>query len=253
MLRPGRSARLTVWGNALLHDQTSPDDAAVEICADDAVHRVQVDQGPPVALTMAFGSWRRAGVTGLRLSLPVAGDPAGLPAHPDLLDAAVEANGAVVAWHGERDAVLAYVAESAGRGVLWRRFDLVGSVRVPPTGSLAERDRGLRVALREATTMLADLEVASWREGVGEVLSLVRVASDDGLAPGYPDRARVVADQARRLRVVVALALEDDGGAVHSHAMNGRRQALAALDRAARYAEMAACNAILEPQAGAVR
>ncbi len=232
----------------------SPDVAAASICGDDAVHRVQVEpDDAPVALTMAFGLWRRDGITGLRLSLPVPGDPAGLPADPDLLAAAVHGAGAVVAWRSERAAVLAYVPETAGRGVLWRRFDLAGSVCAPPAGSLAEHDRGMRAALREATSTLLELEVASWREGVGDHLTGLRDATDDGLAPGYPDRARAVAGQARRLRAVVALALEDDGGAVHTHAMNGRHQALAGLDRAARYAEMAACNAILESQPGAVR
>jgi hypothetical protein len=253
MLCPQRSARLTVWGNALLRGHTSPDVAAASICCDDAVHRVEGDDAAPLALTMAFGAWRRAGVTGLRLSLPVAGDPAGLPARPDLLAAAVDAHGAAVAWRGEREAVLAYVPETAGRGVLWRRFDLTGSVCAPPAGSLAEHDRELRSALREVTQALGDLDVASWRAGVGDALTLLRDAPAEGLAPGYPDRARAVAGQARRLRSVVALALEDDGGAVHTHAMSGRRRALAALDRAARYAEMAACNAILEPQPGAVR
>jgi hypothetical protein len=250
MPRPERAPRLTVWGNAVLRGHTSPDEAAAAICADDAVHRVEAGDGS-VALTMAFGEWRQAGVSGLRLSLPVAGDPAGLPASPELLAAAVEAGGAVICWRGERDAVVAYVPEAAGRGVLWRRFDLAGLALAPAAGSLAEQDRAMRAAIREATTTLVDLDAASWRTNVPVDLAALRYAADDGLAPGYPDRARLVADQARRLRAVVGLALPDDGGAVFANALNGRRQALADLDRAARAAEMAACNAILEPQPGA--
>ena len=115
--------------------------------------------------------------------------------------------------------------------------------------TLAEADRDLAVALREATDLLADLDLARWDPDSAEAVDLLRRGrlDGDGLAPGYPNRAHEVLARARRLRAIVELAGRGDGAAVTAGESAARVAALIPLDRAARYAEMAAYNAVLEP------
>jgi hypothetical protein len=117
--------------------------------------------------------------------------------------------------------------------------------------SLGESERGLAVAVREATDLLTTLDVAQWDEASAEQVAALRDGRLDGylLAPGYPARATAVLVRARRLRSVVALARSGPGGARTAGEMAGRATALASLDRAARVAEMAAYNVLAEPVA----
>ena len=115
--------------------------------------------------------------------------------------------------------------------------------------ALAEADQHLAVALREATELLSALDVARWDPDSAEAVDALRQGrlDGDGLAPGYPNRAHEVLARARRLRAVIELAGRGDGAAVTAGEAAARRAALVPLDRAARYAEMAAFNAVLEP------
>jgi len=139
-----------------------------------------------------------------------------------------------------------------------------GSVAVPAVAlpDLAQADQMLAEALREATHALTTLDVAApirraqasptVETGVSQLTAL-RQGRLDGpaLAPGYPNRAHVVLARARRLRAIVELAAADDGAALTVPEADARRSALRMLDRAARYAEMAAVNAAAEPGAAA--
>lgn len=53
MLSEPRAGRLAAWGNALIAHMVSPDDAAVAIVGEDAVHRVEglPGEAAPVGLT----------------------------------------------------------------------------------------------------------------------------------------------------------------------------------------------------------
>lgn len=75
MLSEPRSGLLAAWGNALLAGLVSPDDAALAIVGEDAVHRVEGVPGEtgPVGLTLALGRLRALGVTGFRVALPALG------------------------------------------------------------------------------------------------------------------------------------------------------------------------------------
>ena len=66
MLEEPRSGRLAAWGNALLAGLASPDDAALAILGEDAVHRIAGLPGEagPVGLTLALGRLRALGATG---------------------------------------------------------------------------------------------------------------------------------------------------------------------------------------------
>lgn len=92
MLSEPRSGLLAAWGNALLAGLVSPDDAALAIVGEDAVHRVEGLPGEagPVGLTLALGRLRGLGVTGFRVALPVPGHPLGLSGPPDFNARALE-------------------------------------------------------------------------------------------------------------------------------------------------------------------
>ncbi|MET8824273.1 hypothetical protein ABZX04_38995, partial [Streptomyces rochei] len=101
MLTEPRAGRLAAWGNALIAGMVSPDDAAVAIVGDDAVHRVEGLPGEagPVGLTLALGRLRALGARGLRVALPAPGHPLGLSGPPEFNARALEAEEAVIC-HG---------------------------------------------------------------------------------------------------------------------------------------------------------
>jgi hypothetical protein len=105
-------------------------------------------------------------------------------------------------------------------------------------GSLADAEGELRTALLVATRALDELDVARWREDAADAIAGLR----SGGAPGWqlPDdvdgRAVRVLTQAVRLRAIVGLASDDDGGAVNLWQADQRSTALREVERASRRA-----------------
>jgi hypothetical protein len=132
--------------------------------------------------------------------------------------------------------------------VTWHLY-AVRAPRVTDHGSIAEADQELRVALERATRELARLDVARWRDDAAERLALIRGgAVDPGLLPpSTPQRCLRVLATAARVRAIVELATEDDGGAVTGFEAGARAEALRGLDRVSRRAVVAAVNGVLEP------
>ncbi|NED28750.1 hypothetical protein G3I37_28260, partial [Streptomyces anulatus] len=165
MLVEPRSGLLAAWGNALLAGLVSPDEAALAIVGEDAVHRVDGLPGEagPVGLTLALGRLRGLGATGFRVALPAPGHPLGLSGPPDFNARALEAEEAVVAY-GVAYGLVPEVTEAGPAGdlhveVVWR----VLPVREAPPAdvpSLGEAERELAEALRDATAVLSRLDVA---------------------------------------------------------------------------------------------
>lgn len=263
-LAPHPAVRLAAWGTAWLAGHVGAD-AAVDALLRDGDVRFLMD--PVVDLSAAalsrerqrsasaLGDLRRRGVAGLRLVLPVPGDPAGLPGPAALTQAAVAAGGAVVAVGrtGGADGAspLVLVPEREGLVLLWRAHPADGPAAGGSAPTVAEAERALKETLLASTEALVRLDVARWRPEIAGVLSDLRAGLPpaDELPPGYPPRARSLRGLAGRIRSVVALALTDEGGAVDARAMAARRAALAPLERASRHAEVAAVNALLEPPA----
>jgi len=247
-----RSGRLTAWGNAVLAGLVSPDDAADHVVGHDEPHRACGLPGDPapVALTMAFGRLRALGATRLLLALPTPGDPLGLPGPASFNEAATAAGEAVVA----PDAGIGLVPEVSRYGppgdegvrVEWRchHVEPRPGFDVP---SLAEAERQLAETLRAATEALAALDVARWRPEAADALAAIRHDLAAVLAPGYPPRAVRVLARAERLAAIVELACADPGAAASASAMQARAAQLLPLERAARRAQVAAYNAVLEP------
>jgi hypothetical protein len=248
--RTPRSARFVAWSNAVLAGRVSPDLAAARIVADDPSHRVDGlpegdDQTLPVFLARLSSHTEPA----VRLVLPVPGDPVGLPGPGSLTTAALEVGEAVL-LPPRAEGTFGLIPTVSPTAVVWTAYEVAPPSLVPISmPSLAEADRDLAMALREATELLAQLDLARWDNGSADAVDALRQGrlDGDGLAPGYPNRAHEVLSRARRLRAIVELAGRGDGAAITAGEAAARREALFPLDRAARYAEMAAHNAVLEP------
>lgn len=241
MLDLPRSARLVGWGNAVLSGAVSLDEAVDAVVGADPPHRVAglPGEGAPVALALALGRLRALGATGLRLVLPRPGDPAGLPGPASFNELAVAAGEAALTTGTPQLGLL-----PAGRA-MWQAYDVQAHPLSVP--SLAEADRALQEALREATEELVRLDVASWRPEVAELLEALRdPVADDALPPAYPARAHRVLALARRVDAIASFAETSHGGAVSAGQITLRSSALRHLTVAARRAVEAACNTALE-------
>ncbi|WP_328556330.1 hypothetical protein [Streptomyces sp. NBC_00358] len=255
MLSEPRSGQLAAWGNALLAGLVSPDDAVLAIVGDDAVHRVEGLPGEsgPVGLTLALGRLRRLGVTGLRVALPAPGHPLGLSGPPAFNARALDAEEAVVC-HGAALGLVPEVYEAGPAGdvhveVVWHCL----AVREAPPAdvpSLGESERELAEALREATEVLARLDVAGSGPVAAAAIEAYRARAERGhevLAPGYPPRAVRVLELAQRVGMLISVAYESGhGGAVSASEMSARAEALRPVERTARRAQVAAYNAFVE-------
>ncbi|MER7554409.1 MULTISPECIES: hypothetical protein [Streptomyces] len=255
MLVEPRSGLLAAWGNALLAGLVSPDEAALAIVGEDAVHRVDGLPGEagPVGLTLALGRLRGLGATGFRVALPAPGHPLGLSGPPDFNARALEAEEAVVAY-GVAYGLVPEVTEAGPAGdlhveVVWR----VLPVREAPPAdvpSLGEAERELAEALRDATAVLSRLDVAGSGPVAEAAMDAYRARAERGrdvLAPGYPPRAVRVLEMAQRVGLLVSVAYENGhGGAVSASEIAARGEALRPVERVARRAQVAAYNAYVE-------
>ncbi|WP_435240047.1 hypothetical protein [Streptomyces sp. YPW6] len=257
MLVEPRSGLLAAWGNALLAGLVSPDEAALAIVGEDAVHRVEGLPGEagPVGLTLALGRLRGLGAAGFRVALPVPGHPLGLSGPPDFNARALEAEEAVVAY-GVPYGLVPEVSEAGPEGdlhveVVWR----VLPVREAPPAdvpSLGEAERELAEALRDATAVLSRLDVAGSGPVAEAAVDAYRARVERGggrdvLAPGYPPRAVRVLEMAQRVGLLVSVAYENGhGGAVSASEIAARGEALRPVERVARRALVAAYNAYVE-------
>ncbi|MGW1090229.1 hypothetical protein ACWD4L_28965 [Streptomyces sp. NPDC002596] len=255
MLSEPRSGLLASWGNALLAGLVSPDDAALAIVGEDAVHRVEGLPGEAgsVGLTLALGRLRGLGVTGFRVALPVPGHPLGLSGPPEFNARALDAEEAVIA-SGAPYGLVPEVREAGPAGdlhveVVWCCLPVR---EAPPADvpSLGEAERELAEALRDATAALSRLDVAGSGPVAEAALDAYRARAERGrelLAPGYPPRAVRVLELAQRVGLLISLAYENGhGGAVSASEIAARGAALRPVERVARRAQVAAYNAYVE-------
>ncbi|KIE22824.1 hypothetical protein LK08_33255 [Streptomyces sp. MUSC 125] len=262
MLSEPRSGRLAAWGNALFAGKVAPDDAALAIVGEDAVHRVEglPGESAPVGLTLALGRLRTLGATGLRVALPAPGHPLGLSGPAEFNARALEAGEAVVC-HGAAFGLVPEVYEAGPDGdvhaeVVWH----VRPVREAPPAdvpSLGEAERELAEALREATAALSQLDVAGSGPVAEAAIDAYRARAESGrqvLAPGYPPRAVRVLELAQRVALLVSLAHGNaTRGAVSASEMAARGSALRPVERTARRAQVAAYNSMVEERERGVR
>jgi hypothetical protein len=230
------SGRLAWWLTAWLRGLESPDDLLDAVRRDDAAHDVADLPGaePLVPLVLALGPLRALGAVSAGLALPAEGDPVGLGGPPAFNHEALEYAEAVVVAGAD----LGLVPVRAGRGVVWRCLP----AHRRPLPDLGEADRGLRLALREATVALAGLDVARWRPEVADELMNLRHLRLPPAPIGTPDGCAELAARGHQALGIVDLALADDGGAVTAYEISARRAALQPLAAAGRRALVAACS-----------
>ncbi|MFF4650160.1 hypothetical protein [Streptomyces sp. NPDC001380] len=250
-----RAGRLTAWGNALLGGFAPPDDAAAAVTGRDEAHRVAGlpgdADGDRHALTWALGRLRALGATGFRLALPAPGHPLGLTGPPEFNARALEAGEAVLTVGGPALGLVPEVAWFGPPGdrsatVLWH----CSPVREAPPAdvpTLREAERELAEGLREATAVLARLDVAgAGPEALRALEAYRRRGHRELLAPGYPPRAVRVLESAQRIAALLAIAAGGHGAAVSAGEMAARAGVLRPLERTARRAQVAAYNAAVD-------
>jgi hypothetical protein len=230
------SARFALWFSAWADGEVSLDAARDAIVADDAAHDLLGLPGEPepVPVIVGLGKLRAAGATAAGIALPAPGDPLGLAGPTSFNAEALEVGEGVVLEGID----LGLVPRRTGRGVTWTCSPATSRRQVPDP---AEADSALRRALVSASSTLVDLDVARWRPEVADELMALRAAADLALPGAMTPRAVRLATLATRCRVIVDLALEDDGGSITLHEAQTRREALLPLDHAARRGLVAAC------------
>jgi hypothetical protein len=255
-----RSALLCAWGTAALRGEVAAVHAVRAVQGDDEPHGLVLADDPLVRpcddVAGLLDALRTAGTTGLRLVLPVPGDLAGLAGPPEVNAEAVDA-GECLLTVGGAPLILVPLVESFGSAlepghlVTWWVHD----ARVPPeaTSSVSDAERQLREVLTAATRQLGDLGLGDSGLARSGPELLDRLADvRHGTSPcadlpqGLPARSLRVLDLAWRVRRIVALAGEDDGGAVNGWEASRRSQALQGLDGAGRHAIVAALNAAVD-------
>jgi hypothetical protein len=246
-----RSTRFAAWTRAWRAGIVPYDDVADEIAADEE-HVVADAPGAVTEQTLreALSMLSRLHPDEIRLVLPAAGDPVGLPGPGPFTGAALLAGEGVVASR------LGLVPElrdyTSGSGdtfttVRWQVFELPTAPAGVPGPSCGEAEADLNAALSAATVALTRLDVAQWRpELAGALAALRRPDNTAELPAGYDQRARRLFARASVLDRVLALADESaPGGAVNSFEANARDEVLRPLATACRRALVAACNSPL--------
>jgi hypothetical protein len=243
------AAAVVAWGNAWLTGHVGLDEAADEM---EQATGPQVVGGLPgetgdVPLRRGLASLRVAGMSLLRLALPVPGDPLGLTGPATFNSAALEAGEAVMIALPDGPLGLVPAEDRRGSsylGIRWQAHP--ARPGIPDVPSLPEADHQLTLTMRAATEALLTVDGGA---GIpAAALAEVRDPAQGGaLAPGYPPRAHRVAALAGRLARVVALARELTGHGLTADQLARREEALRMLDRAVRRAQVAACNSAFDP------
>lgn len=245
-----RSALLIAWAKAWRLGLVSYDEVVDHTTGDDEPHDVAGLPGElhPVGLASALAALSRTDPDALRLVLPTPGDPRGLPGPGELTRAALTAGEAALC--GGLGLVPVVEARTSGSGDTWASvtWHVYAAPPAPPEPlTVAEAEHDLVLALREATSTLARLDVARWRPDLAAALAdLRRPSGEPPLPPGYDDRChRVLARAATITRILELAGTDALGAAVTALEAAERDNALRPLATAARRAYTAAINAPL--------
>ena len=247
-----RSTRFAAWTRAWRAGLVAYDEIADEIAGDEE-HVVSDVPGTWTDQTLreALSMLSKLHPDEIRLVLPAAGDPRGLPGPGPFTGAALDAGEGVIA--GSFGFVPELREYTSGSGdafttVRWQVFDVPAATARLGGESTAAAEADLNATLTDATTALTRLDVAQWRPELGGALAALRRPDNStDLPPGYDPRARRLFARASVLDRVLALADEHaPGGAINSFEARSRDDVLRPLATACRRALVAACNAPLE-------
>jgi hypothetical protein len=245
-----RSVVLALWLGSV---GAAPGVVARSVCGEDEPHTVTgLDDAPGTDgtglrdLAAAWGAGPREVVA----LLPVAGDPAGVPAavNHDATDAGecVLVTTAAGSWAAVPRITAFGSALEPGHLVSWdvRPVAPWSTAVAGALGSLADAERELRSSLITATEALDSLDVARWRDDAADAIERVRTSTTSGWpVPALDGRRARVLQLATRLLTIVRIAGVDDGGAVNLWQVDQRSTALREVERTARHALAAATYA----------
>lgn len=249
---------LAAWASAFLQQQASADDviehvlghksSAVRQAADPTVHapwhepleQVQlVEPGQVATLLELLVTMRLRGLQRLHAAFPIEGDAAGVGPGPALAPA-YAAGAAVIV---EELALVLVVTHEDDELIELTIFSSRARVQYVSVGEAAVE---LTEAIHRSTSILTDLDVASWDPRLGRVS---RKALEDVGAHALPDacppRATHLLVRAHQLSTILTAAATDPGGgAVNTHEAAARDAALAPLRRHVARALTAAYNCL---------
>jgi hypothetical protein len=248
-----RSVRLVTWARAWRAGTVSYDDVADETERDEE-HLVAdaPDTWTDIPLREAVRVMSRLHPDEIRLVLPAAGDPRGLPGPGPFTGHALAAGEAVVA--GPLGLVPEVREHTSGSGdtfsiVVWQTFPLtIDPFVAAAPDEPAQAEAELSEATADAVTALSRLDVTAWRPEIAGALAALRKPDHStDLPPGFSPRARRLFARATVVDRVLALAAAvGPGDAVNGFEVQRRDAALRPLNVACRRALMAACNSPLE-------
>ncbi|WP_035856807.1 hypothetical protein [Cryptosporangium arvum] len=250
---PGRrSATLAAWARAWRAGLVSFDEVLDETTGDEE-HLVRHPDGSEETLSSALVGFSTVPPDEIRVVLPAAGDPRGLPGPGPFTSAALLAGeGVVLGTSGlVPEAELHPHLDPADRwaGTCWLAHPLPATPVPAESITLAEADHDLSMALTEAIGALRDLDVARLPPGLAKGLASLRGSEGAGpeLPVGYSARARRLSARATTIAGVLTLASTDtSGAAVNAFEAAARDAAFRPLATAARRARAAAINSPLE-------
>jgi hypothetical protein len=248
-----RSARLVTWARAWRAGTVSYDDVADETAGAEE-HMVADAPGTwtEIPLREAVKALAKLHPDEIRLVLPAAGDPRGLPGPGPFSAAAMEAGEGVIA--SRLGFVPQVITHTSGSGdtfetVIWQTYPLGEAPPAYGEPAADEAEADLSGALADTITELTRLDIAAWKpELAGAIAALRRPDTGADLPPGFTPRARRLYARASVVDRMLALAVEvAPGGALNGYEAQQRDAALRPLIVACRRALVAACNSPLEP------
>lgn len=249
---------LAAWASAYLQQQASADDviehvlghksSAVQQAPDtqarapwqEPAEQVElVAPGEVTTLVDLLVALRNRGVERLHAAFPIEGDACGIGPGPALAPA-YAAGGAVIA------AELGLVLVVTGEDDEQIEITVFTSQARIQYVSVGEATVELTEAIHRSTSILTDLDVASWDPRLGRVSRKALEDVGAGTLPGScPPRATHLLARAHQLRAILAAAATDPGGgSVNTHEAAARDAALAPLRRHVARALAAAYNSL---------
>jgi len=244
------SALLAAWATEFVQGQASLDAVVAALTGRDEQHLVDGLAGGS-DLTALLAEVRTAAPAGLRLVLPVPGDPRGLAGPGPFTDAAIAAGEAVrLQTDGPAYGLVPDVTSHGNEldgftvSVRWQVFTAPGA-GPDPAGTRRQAEHELTDALHVATGALAALDVARLAPEAASALSRIRSRRPSiALPPGHPGAGLWA--RADGLAAIVDLAAANDGAAYDRTSAAERREVLRHLAGAVRRAKTAAINARLD-------
>lgn len=256
---PGSTAGLlAAWASAYLQQQVPLDDVLDRVLGH---KRSVVRQAPgtttrppweeptqvielvPAGETTTLGelllALRHRGIDRVHAAFPIAGDADGIGPGPALAPA-YDAGGAVIV----PDTGLVIVATHEDDEQI--ELTVYESKAITQYVSVGEASMELTEALHRSTSILSDLDVASWNPRLGRVSrrSLDEAGAHE-LPGSCPSRATHLLVRAHQIEALLAAAASDPGGgSVNSHEARARDAALAPLRRHVARALNAAYNSL---------